>query len=114
MELEPEPQEPQLFALAEPECIPFPDLDLDLDPAQNWIHRSKKSKNKKFDDNFLRNNAASKGEDILPVPTFSLKNSAKYSVDPVPDLDPEPEPKLFQSRNQNHNTSFRFHNTGDG
>jgi hypothetical protein len=34
-----------------------------------------------------------------------LENFAKYC------LDPEPEPKLFQSPNRNHNKSIRFHNT---
>ncbi len=48
----------------------------------------------------MGNNAAS---NILKV--FVLKSCAKYGLDPVPDLDPEPgtEPKFFQSRNRNRN-----------
>jgi hypothetical protein len=46
--VEPEPQEPKLFALAEPkpECIkvPVPEPDLDPDPTQNGIKKLKKSK----------------------------------------------------------------------
>ncbi len=52
--MEPEPEEPQLFDLTEPECIPFPDSN--TDPAQNGIQ---KIKNNKWDANFLGNNAAS-------------------------------------------------------
>jgi hypothetical protein len=40
-----------------------------------------------------------------------LKSCAKYGLDPVPDLNPELEPKLFQSRNRNRNKSLWFHNT---
>jgi hypothetical protein len=38
----------------------------------------------------------------------------KYGLDPVPDLDPEPELKLFQNRNwnQKRNKSLRFHDAG--
>jgi hypothetical protein len=37
-----------------------------------------------------------------------MKNCAKYC------LDPEPEPKLFQSRNWNRDKALRFHNTDSG
>jgi hypothetical protein len=58
--VEPEPQEPKLFVLAEPEpeCIKVPvsEPDLDPDPTQNGI---KKSKNPKGEANILGNNTAS-------------------------------------------------------
>ncbi len=35
-------------------------------------------------------------------------NNAKYSLDPVPDLDPKPEPEIFQSLNRNRTAINRY------
>jgi hypothetical protein len=55
---EPELQEPQLFALAEPEpeCFPVPESDLNPFPILNGIQ---KTKYQKGEANFLENSAAS-------------------------------------------------------
>ncbi len=51
-----------------------------------------------------------KRQDIEIEQIFMLKNCAKFGLELVPDGDPEPETKLFQSRNPNRNKSLRFHN----
>ncbi len=114
MELEPKPQEPELFALAElePDCIPdpFPNPDLDLDPTKMERRKivKKVKKKKKLDYKFW----ATMLLDLLLilnrqdfVQNFYLKNGAKYGLEPDLDLDQEadPEPKLFLSRNRNRN-----------
>jgi hypothetical protein len=53
----------------------------------------------------MGNNAASNNEQVrLKKKKKIWKNYAKYGLDPVSELDPEPEPE--------RNKSLRFHNTG--
>jgi hypothetical protein len=73
----------------------------------------KSQKIKKCETNCLGNNAASnveKGKILYKF--FDAENCAKYFLDPESELDPEPKPKLFQSRDRNRIKSLRFHNTG--
>jgi hypothetical protein len=98
--VEPEPQEPQHFAVAEPEFIQEPDLD--LDPTLNGIQKVKiRGQLSSFWETMLL--LTSKRQDFVQI--ILVKNFAKYCLVSFP------EPKLFQSRNRNRNKSFRFHNT---
>ncbi len=58
----------------------------------------KSQKNQKRDNNFLKNNAASRSQKADFVHIFFEKLS-KYGLDPFRDLDPETELKLLLSRN---------------
>ncbi len=64
--------------------------------------------NKKAAD-FLRSNAASNiYRQDFECTLFAVKNFAKFC------LDPDPELKLFQSRNRNRDKALRFHITDSG
>jgi hypothetical protein len=52
----------------------------------------------------MGNNAASNSEQVRLKKNNFWKNCVKYGLDPVSDLDPDPEPE--------RNKSLRFNNTG--
>ncbi len=77
--MEPVPQKPELFALAEPEleCTQKPDPMSDPDSTLSGMTKLKKAKlSKKLDESFLGNNAAS---DIKKAKFFTKFSFEKRS-----------------------------------
>ncbi len=103
--VDPESQEPQLFASGEPKPEPVQEPDFDPDPKWNGMQSSK---NHKWDVNFLGNNAA-----------FNTANARFCRTNFVLDIVWVRIRILIRIRNRNfsevgtrnRNKSLRFHNT---